>query len=141
MEHSKKEAIINKIYTDAANPGGYSGFENLYLAVKLKHPEIKRSDVRHYLEGSRTYTLFRDARKNFRRSKTIPMGFMTNLQVDLAGIFDLFSKIVNLDFQKLAKYNDGYRYCLLGVDVLSRRVFGTPIKSKVLWENNNPYKN
>lgn len=34
------------------------------------------------------------------------------------------------DFQSLAEENDGYRFCLLGVDVLSRRVFAVPIKSK-----------
>jgi hypothetical protein len=30
----------------------------------------------------------------------------------------------------LAKENDGYRYLLVGVDVLSRRLFTTPVKSK-----------
>jgi hypothetical protein len=34
------------------------------------------------------------------------------------------------DFQNLAKENDGNRFCLLGVDVLSRRVFAVPIKNK-----------
>jgi hypothetical protein len=34
------------------------------------------------------------------------------------------------DFQSLADENEGYRFCLLGVDVLSRRVFAVPIKSK-----------
>jgi hypothetical protein len=34
------------------------------------------------------------------------------------------------DFQQLSEENDGYRYLLVGVDVLSRMVFGVPIKSK-----------
>jgi hypothetical protein len=34
------------------------------------------------------------------------------------------------DFQKLQKTNQGYRYLLLGVDVLSRQMFGAPTKSK-----------
>lgn len=34
------------------------------------------------------------------------------------------------DFQSLAKTNDKNRYLLLGVDVLSRRVFAAPVKSK-----------
>jgi hypothetical protein len=41
-----------------------------------------------------------------------------DLQTDLA------------DFQQLAKENDGYRYLLVGVDVLSRRLFTTPVRSK-----------
>jgi len=34
------------------------------------------------------------------------------------------------DFQALAKENKGMRYLLLGVDVLSRQMFGVPTKSK-----------
>lgn len=41
-----------------------------------------------------------------------------DLQVDLA------------DFQQLAKENDGYRYLLVGVDVMSRRLFTAPVKAK-----------
>ena len=34
------------------------------------------------------------------------------------------------DFQALGKENQGNRYLLLGVDVLSRQMFGVPAKSK-----------
>jgi IS30 family transposase len=34
------------------------------------------------------------------------------------------------DFQSLAKKNAGNRYLLLGVDVLSRQMYGAPTKSK-----------
>ena len=43
---------------------------------------------------------------------------MTHLHTDLG------------DFQKLAKENDGYRYLLVAVDLLSRRLFTAPVKSK-----------
>lgn len=39
-------------------------------------------------------------------------------------------KVDLADFQQLAKENDGYRYLLVGVDVLSRRCFAVPVKSK-----------
>jgi len=39
-------------------------------------------------------------------------------------------KILLIDFQSLSSKNEGFRYMLVAVDVLSRRVFGTPIKSK-----------
>ena len=48
----------------------------------------------------------------------IPAGFMTDVQVDLA------------DFQKLSKNNKGYKYILVGVDVLSKRTFAALTKSK-----------
>uniref|UniRef100_A0A914I9T7 Integrase catalytic domain-containing protein n=1 Tax=Globodera rostochiensis TaxID=31243 RepID=A0A914I9T7_GLORO len=51
-------------------------------------------------------------------TRTIPGGFMTDVQADLA------------DFQALSRKNSGNRYLLLAVDVLSRRMFGVPVKSK-----------
>jgi hypothetical protein len=75
---SNKVDKINRIYTDPENPGGYSGYENLLREVKKKHPEITKKDVQKFLEGNRTYTLFRGARRRFPTSKTIPLGFMTS---------------------------------------------------------------
>ena len=43
---------------------------------------------------------------------------MTHLHVDLG------------DFQKLKKENSGYAYLLVGVDLLSRRAFAVPLKTK-----------
>uniref|UniRef100_A0A914M670 Integrase catalytic domain-containing protein n=1 Tax=Meloidogyne incognita TaxID=6306 RepID=A0A914M670_MELIC len=60
----------------------------------------------------------RPKRVHFPRSKTIAAGFMTDVQVDLA------------DFQALSRHNKGNRYLLLGIDVLSKRLFGVPVKAK-----------
>jgi hypothetical protein len=60
----------------------------------------------------------RPKRVRFKRAKTIPAGFMTDVQVDLA------------DFQTISIHNQGNRYLLLGIDVLSKRIFEVPVKSK-----------
>ncbi|KAL3068649.1 hypothetical protein niasHT_038302 [Heterodera trifolii] len=109
---------INKIYTDPANPGGYAGASALYAAVKKKHPKLKRAEFEDFLQRNTTYTLFKPKMEKFRRLRTVPTGFMTDVQADLA------------DFQALSRKNSGYRYLLLAVDVLSRRMFGSPVKSK-----------
>jgi hypothetical protein len=116
-DHNKKEKI-NRIYTDSTNPAGYSGFQNLYKIVKEKYPEITKNDVKKFLESNLTYTLFKDRRLKFPRSKFVPLGYMTNLQVDLG------------DFQSLAKENYGFRFMLVAVDVFSRMVFAVPLKTK-----------
>ncbi|KAL3100082.1 hypothetical protein niasHT_022910 [Heterodera trifolii] len=54
----------------------------------------------------------------FPRLKTIPSGFHTDWQCDLC-IFD-----------QLKKHNDGYKYLLVCIDVLSRMIFSAPAKSK-----------
>ncbi|KAL3112534.1 hypothetical protein niasHT_018740 [Heterodera trifolii] len=64
-------------------------------------------------------TLLNDLfRKRFPRLKTIPSGFHTDWQCDLC-IFD-----------QLKKHNDGYKYLLVCIDVLSRMIFSAPAKSK-----------
>jgi len=79
---------------------------------------LQRIDVVTFLEGNRTYTLFKDRRINYERSKIIPAGFLSDLHVDLG------------DFQSLSRTNKGHRFMLVAVDVLSRRVFAAAIKSK-----------
>ncbi|KAL3094098.1 hypothetical protein niasHS_005514 [Heterodera schachtii] len=100
-------SLLNRVFVGA-----------LYAAVKKKHPKLKRTEFDEFLQRNTTYTLFKPKREKFRRLRTVPTGFMTDVQADLA------------DFQALSRKNSGYRYLLLAVDVLSRRMFGSPVKSK-----------
>ncbi|KAL3107142.1 hypothetical protein niasHT_019538 [Heterodera trifolii] len=79
---------------------------------------LKKAEFDDFLQRNTTYTLFKPKREKFQRLRTVPAGFMTDVQADLA------------DFQALSRKNSGYRYLLLAVDVLSRRMFGSPVKSK-----------
>ncbi|KAL3117799.1 hypothetical protein niasHT_009845 [Heterodera trifolii] len=92
--------------------------ERLLEEAKKRISDVQRSDVVNYLEGHRTYTLLRPRRVHFPRSKTVAAGFMTDVQVDLA------------DLQSLSRRNKGYRYLLVAVDVLSKRLFVVPLRSK-----------
>jgi len=68
---------INNIYTDPENPGSYSSAEALIAAVRKKYPTITRKQVLEFLERNRTATLFKQARKVFPRSRTIPTGYLS----------------------------------------------------------------
>lgn len=110
--------ILQKFYTDPANPGGFSSKEALYNSVKAKHPAITKKEVETFLKGHRTYTLFKNRKVNYDRSSFIPTGYLSHVHVDLA------------DFQSLSKDNDGYRFMLVAVDVLSKTFYAAPLKSK-----------
>src|ERR1700704_4679748 len=129
VNKNKDNNKINKIYSDASNPGSFSGVDKLYEDVRNKHPGITKKDVLHFLQGNRTYTLFKPRLVKYKRSKFVPAGFLTDLQVDLG------------DFQSLARKNGGFRYLLVGVDVLSRRLFTAPVKSKTGTEMKNAFEN
>jgi hypothetical protein len=114
----KKQEILNKLYTELDSPAAYSGLQRLYDEARKIDPSITKGDVQYYLEGDRIYTMHRPRRLKFKKAKFIPAGFMTDLQIDLG------------DFQKISNENKGHKYILLGVDVLSKRFFASPVKTK-----------
>nr|CAD2179396.1 unnamed protein product [Meloidogyne enterolobii] len=115
---SRVEVILDKIYNDPANPAGFAGVNQLLIEAKKKDKRIRKKDVIEYLEGNRTYTIHRPRRVRFKRSRTMPAGYLTDVQCDLA------------DFQKLSRQNNGYNYALVSIDVLSKRVFAEPVRTK-----------
>ena len=68
--------------------------------------------------GQDTYTLHEPARRNFKRNRVIVGGIDEQWQMDLA------------DMQFLKRYNDGYRYLLVCIDVFLKCAWIVPIKSK-----------
>ncbi|KAL3113789.1 hypothetical protein niasHT_013848 [Heterodera trifolii] len=117
------ERLVDPRPENAPSPSGTKELmrklaQNPLATVKKKHPKLKRTEFDDFLQRNTTYTLFKPKREKFQRLRTVPTGFMTDVQADLA------------DFQALSRKNSGYRYLLLAVDVLSRRMFGSPVKSK-----------
>ena len=119
---------IEEVYTDPSNPGGFSGLERLYKAVHEKYPNITKSDVKSFLQRNRTYSLFKPRKLKYNRSKFVPAGYLAQVHADLG------------DFQSLSRSNKGYKFMLCVVDVLSRRVFTAPLKSKQADEVINGFK-
>lgn len=113
-----KQKILEGIYHDPGSAAGFSGANSLLTEAQKVDPDITKRDVDYFLAGDRVYTLHRPRRINFPRAKTIPAGYLTDLQVDLA------------DFQKLSRHNSGHKYMLLGVCVLSKRIFAVPVHTK-----------
>lgn len=114
--------LLKSIYTSPDSPGGFSSAAALLREARKQDPTINRKQVADFLESQRTYTLFKGRRVIYPRLKTIPICWMSDVQCDLAS------------FEFLAKYNGGHRFLLLGVDVLSRRMFGAAIKNKAAAE-------
>lgn len=113
------KTVLDRLYNDPNSPAAFAGVDRLWLEAKKElKDQIRKRDVKEYLESHRTYTLMRPRRVHFPRAKTVPAGFMTDVQVDLA------------DFQALSRHNKGRKYLLVAIDVLSKRVFGVPIRSK-----------
>jgi hypothetical protein len=117
-DQAKRESAIRRAYFDLNSPAAYSGVENVFKEAKNNFSKIKKRNVSEYLLNEKTYTLHKPGRKRYKRLKTIPSGLNSDWQCDLA-IFD-----------SVKMENDGYRYLLVCIDVLSRKIFVAPAKSK-----------
>ena len=118
---NNKDKTIKKTFLEFSdkNPATFAGINNVYNTAKKHVKNISRDDVVKYLEGERTYTQHKPRRlTRYERLAYIPTGLNSDWQADLA------------DFQKLKTKNKGFAFLLVCIDVLSRKVYAEPIKSK-----------
>lgn len=112
------DSLLHDVYYNLSSPACYSGLNSVYKEAKKRVSSIKISDVKKFLQLQDTYTLHKSARRNFSRNKTVALGIDSDWQADLC------------DLKNLAKYNDGYKYILTVIDVLSKYAWAIPIKNK-----------
>ncbi len=116
------QSVMNKlfdsIFYNTSSPACYTGINAVYREAKKRNSKITLEGVRNYLHKQYTYTLHKPIRRKFPRNKIKAVGVDTNWQCDLC------------ELQKIAKYNDGYRYLLCCYDVFSKHAWVEPIKDK-----------
>lgn len=119
---------LTTIYHQLGNAAAYSSPGRLYQVARKRFKKISKSDVVSFLEGETAYTLHKRVVKKFRRRKTYAKHLDYLWQLDLA------------DVSSLAKENRGYRFLLVGIDILSRYAFVVPLKSKSGEDVTNAFK-
>ena len=111
---------LDRIYFDPAAGASYSTPLKLLQEVKRRghYPNVGLTRIRTYLNKHAPYTLYKPARTRF----PTPPVYVThmNQQFDM----DL------VDFSRQQADNDGIRYLLSAIDVLSKYAFLEPLKTK-----------
>ena len=79
---------------------------------------LSRKEIREWLMRQDAYTLHKPMRRHFKRNRVIVGGIDQQWQMDLA------------DMQSMQKFNDGYRYLLVCIDVFSKYAWVVPLKNK-----------
>lgn len=111
-------SLLHRLYYNTKSAAQFSGADRLYRAAHTLDPSIKYAQVEEYLRGQRSYTLHKKVVRRYPRLRTIPSGLHTDWQADLAHFLDFSND------------NDDYSYLLVCVDVLSRKIFVEPLKTK-----------
>ena len=107
------------IYHDPSHPGSFTGPETLYKVVLAEGKfKIGRHCIRKWLQDQESYSLTRDARHKYNRSRVIVNGINSQADMDLKDMVDL------------AKQNDDYQYILVCINIFSRFTRCVPIKTK-----------
>ena len=105
-----------------SKPSSLGGVERLYKAAKLAIPELRRTEVKRFLQGKFAYSQHKQIRRKFTRRPVIATDKFDVFQMDLA------------DMQKFSEHNDGFKYLLVVVDCFSKYACVVPLRSKTAAE-------
>lgn len=112
------DALLDPLYKDVQSSACFTSTEPLLRVAKTVNGALSRADVQRYLHRQRMYTLHRHVVRRFHRLATIASGLHTHWQADLA------------DMQRLRRWNRGFGYLLVCIDILSRQLYVEAVRSK-----------
>lgn len=109
------DKLLERNYTNLENEAAFGGENRLVNSVRGK---LTRDDVRGWLRKKDYFTVFKKAKKRFQRRPTLVSGLGITLQADL------------IDMRAFATKNDGNKFILTCVDVMSRFAWALPLANK-----------
>ena len=110
--------LLSSIFFDPSHPASFSGPQKLYEAAVKQDSSVTLSAMKSWLSGEETYTFHKPSRKKIKRNRVFVRTIDQQWDDDL------------MDLTKVAKYNDGYHYILLAIDIFSRYVWIVPLRNK-----------
>ena len=108
---------IEKIYYDSSSPSYLCTVSQLYNFVKKYCKNVTKEKINQWLNEKNEHTLFKYYRVN-QRSQFV------SSEIDRFWATDL------LDMRNISKFNNGFNYILLVVDILSKFLWCQPLKNK-----------
>ena len=107
------EERLKRIYYDPKHPAALSSVPALAEAAKVSIPRTQK-----WLKSQSAYTLHRQARKRYPTRRYYVNAIDEQWQADLC------------DLVEVQRWNQGYRYILTVIDILSRYGWARPLKTK-----------
>jgi transposase InsO family protein len=113
------DKTLNNIYTNVSNPASFSSIAALYKEAKRQRcPGVTIAKVKEFLKSQDTYTLHKQAVRRFKRNRIIVSSMDEQWQIDLA------------DMRFINKENNGFKWLLTCIDVLSKFAWTVAVRSK-----------
>lgn len=102
-------------YQNPKVAASFGGVNSLYRVAKGK---VSKRTIQNWLSGVDAYTLHKPVRKKFPTNRVIVGSIDQQWQADLA------------DLSSLQNHNQGFRYLLTCIDILSKYAWAIPLKTK-----------
>lgn len=119
MISTTQERYLKQLYHDPSLASSLGGVDALYRHVRSQgRHKLSRRQIRQWLRSQEAYTLHHPVRYRYSRNRTLVSGIDDQWQADL------------VDLSSLSKYNDGYRYLLVVIDILSKFAWIRKLKTK-----------
>lgn len=93
-----------------------------------QHPNISRRDINDWLKSQDTHTLYKSVRRKFKRNRVYVECIDQQWDADL------------VDMQEIRNKNDGVKYILTVIDILSWYAWTRPLLSKTAESTNTAFK-
>lgn len=104
---------LERTYYSESSPAAFTGINNLARVTKRS-----RKDVEEFLHAQNVWSLHKPITRRFKRRKILAPGALQSFHIDLS------------DMQKLKRWNDGFSWILVAVDVGTRMMYAVPTKTK-----------
>ena len=109
--------LLSSILFDPSHPASFSGPQKLYEAAVKQDTTVTLNAVKSWLSGEETYTFHKRSKRNLK-------------EIIIVRTIDQQWDVDLMDMMKIAKYNDGYHYILLAIDIFSHYVWTVPLRDK-----------
>ncbi|XP_048246326.1 SCAN domain-containing protein 3-like [Haliotis rufescens] len=115
---SSRQKELESYYFNPKSPGAYYGASKFQQSLKRRGKTVSVSKVKTELNKHDAYTLHKTVKRKFQRLRVLVNRIDQQWDVDL------------MDMSRYVKVNDGIRYVLIAIDILSRYLWVAPLKNK-----------
>ena len=124
------DEFLSALYYDPLNPAGYVGLDKLWNVVKSDNPHnLSKKYVRDWLNEQDSYKRHKPPPLNFPRERIVMSYMDQQWDADI------------MDMSKFSKFNNGYKYIAVFIDIFSRYAWVEIMKTKKPTEMVNVMKN
>ena len=114
-----KEYILKQYYFDPKHPAAYGGPKKLVTVLRKKYPGVFTENyLSQWLSNQDAYAIQKPIRYRFNTANVRVTSMNEQWDIDLLSMINLSDD------------NDGVRYLLFAIDILSRKVRVQPLKNK-----------